>query len=153
MGKGAIQIAVEEPMGEEKRLLELDREWNEAYPRRDVAALGRVIADDWVCIDGAGRVIGKRQLLDRVESSASFLDPYRFDEIVLRMFDGAAIVTGRLSGEGPDDDGGFYLEQRYTRVYVKRGDCWQCVATQVTVVKQERLMKTATPDNSSDPTT
>jgi ketosteroid isomerase-like protein len=134
-------------MDEEKQLLKLDRKWNEAYPGRDIAALDQIIADDWICIDGAGTVIGKRQLLDRVESSANFLDPYKFDETTLRMFKDAAIVTGRLSGEGCDNDGRFYLEQRYTRVYVKRDECWQSVATQVTVVKQEWLSETATPDN------
>jgi ketosteroid isomerase-like protein len=124
-------------MNEENHLLTLDSEWNEAYPRRDVAALDHIIADDWVCIDGAGLVITKRQLLERVKSSVPFLDPYRFDEITLRVFMDAAIVTGRLSGTKRSDDGTFHLEQRYTRVYVKRNDRWQSVATQVTVVKEE----------------
>ena len=128
-------------MSEENHLLKLDNEWNEAYPRRDVSALDHIIADDWVCIDGAGLVISKRQLLDRVESSAAFLDPYKFDEITLRMFGDTAIVTGRLSGTRRDNDGTFYLEQRYTRVYVKRNDRWQSVATQVTVVKEERVSR------------
>ena len=127
-------------MSEENHLLKLDSEWNQAYPRRDVSALDHIIADDWVCIDGAGLVISKRQLLDRVESSAAFLDPYKFDEITLRMFGDTAIVTGRLSGTRRDNDGSFHLEQRYTRVYVKRNDRWQCVATQVTVIKQEQLI-------------
>ena len=135
-------------MDDEKQLLELDQKWNEAYPKRDIAALDRIIADDWICIDGDGRVIGKRQLLDRVESSASFLESHKFDEIALRVFKDAAIVTGRLSGEGRDKDGRFYLEKRYMRVYVKRDSCWQSVATQVTVIKQERLIETATPNNS-----
>ena len=126
-------------MSEENYLLKLDSEWNEAYPSRDVSAFVHIIADDWVCIDGTGLVISKRQLLDRVESSAAFLDPYKFDEITLRMFGDTAIVTGRLSGTRRDNDGTFYLEQRYTRVYVKRNDRWQCVATQVTVVKEERV--------------
>lgn len=38
-------------MSEEEQLLRLDREWNEAYPRLDVTALDRIIADDWVCIE------------------------------------------------------------------------------------------------------
>ncbi len=123
-------------MNEEERVLELDREWNEAYPQRDVAALDRVIADDWVCIDGAGLIINKGQLLDRVKQSAGFLNPYRFDEISLRMFGETAIVTGRLSGTGHDEGVEFHLEQRYTRVYLKRNERWQSVSTQVTVVKQ-----------------
>jgi ketosteroid isomerase-like protein len=130
-------------MREENHVLKLDNEWNEAYPRRDVSALDRIIADDWVCIDGAGLVISKRQLLDRVESSTAFLDPYKFDQITLRMFGDTAIVTGRLSGTRRDNDGTFYLEQRYTRVYVKRNDRWQSVATQVTVVKEERVSRNA----------
>ena len=126
-------------MSEENYLLKLDNEWNEAYPRRDVSALDNIIADDWVCIDGAGLVITKRELLSRIESSASFLDPYKFDEVALRMFGEMGIVTGRLSGTMRDRDDTFHIEQRYTRVYVKRNDRWQAVATQVTMVKEERV--------------
>ena len=126
-------------MNEENRLLKLDNEWNESYPTRDISALDRIIAEDWVCIDGAGLVITKRQLLERVQPSTAFFDPYKFDEIILRMFKDAGIVTGRLSGTKRGDDGTFYIEQRYTRVYVRRNDRWQAVATQVTVVKEERI--------------
>ena len=128
-------------MSEEEHVLKLDNEWNEAYPRRDVSALDHIIADDWVCIDGAGLVITKRQLLDRVESSTAFLDPHKFDEITLRMFGNTTIVTGRLSGTRQGNDGTFYLEQRYIRVYVKRNDRWQSVATHVTVVKEECISR------------
>lgn len=126
-------------MNEENEVLKLDNEWNEAYPRRDVSALDRIIADDWVCIDGSGLVITKRHLLERVKSSVAFYDPHKFDDITLRMFKDAAIVTGRLSGKKRGDDGTFYVEQRYTRVYIKRNDRWQSVATQVTVAKDERV--------------
>jgi len=122
-------------MSEEDQILSLDRQWNEAYPRLDSAALDGIIADDWVCIDGTGQVITKSELLRRVASSASFLDPYKFDEIVLHMFGEAAIVTGRLSGQMRDSDGIHDVNQRYMRVYVKRNERWQAVATQVTKIK------------------
>jgi ketosteroid isomerase-like protein len=122
-------------MSEEDQILNLDRQWNEAYPRLDSAALDRIIADDWVCIDGTGLVITKSELLRRVASSASFLDPYKFDEIALHMFGEAAIVTGRLSGQMRDSDGIQDVNQRYMRVYVKRNERWQAVATQVTKIK------------------
>jgi len=121
-------------MSEEDHILKLDREWNEAYPRLDGAALDRIIADDWVCIDGSGLVITKNELLRRVASSTSFLDPYKFDEIALHMFGEAAIVIGRLSGQMRDSDGVRDVNQRYMRVYVKRNERWQAVATQVTKI-------------------
>ena len=116
--------------------MDLDGEWNEAYSRLDGTALDRIIANDWVCIDGAGLVITKSELLTRVASSASFLDPYKFDEIALRVFGEAAIVTGRLSGQMRDSDGTHDVNQRYMRVYVKRNERWQAVATQVTKIKE-----------------
>jgi ketosteroid isomerase-like protein len=126
-------------MNEQDRILDLDREWNEAYPRLDCAALDRIIADDWVCIDGTGLMITKSELLTRVASSTSFLDPYKFDEITIRIFGEAAIVTGRLSGQMRDRDGTRDVNQRYMRVYVKRNEGWQAVATQVTKVKETVL--------------
>ena len=119
-------------MSDEDQILSLDREWNEAYSRLDGAALDCIIADDWVCIDGNGLVITKSELLRRVASSASFLDPYEFDEIALHMFEQAAIVTGGLSGQMRDSDGVHDVKQRYMRVYVRRDERWQAVATQVT---------------------
>jgi ketosteroid isomerase-like protein len=122
---------------DEQELRRLDREWNEAYPRRDVGTLERIIADDWACIDGAGRRIGKAQLLERVASNASRLESHEFDEIEFRFYGDAAISTGRLTGAGRDDDGPLSFSQRYTRVYVKRDGTWRAVATQVTVLPQE----------------
>jgi ketosteroid isomerase-like protein len=131
-------------MNEQDRILDLDREWNEAYPRLDCAALDRIVADDWVCIDGTGLMITKSELLTRVASSTSFLDAYKFDEITIRIFGEAAIVTGRLSGQMRDRDGARDVNQRYMRVYVKRNEGWQAVATQVTKVKETVLRLTDT---------
>jgi hypothetical protein len=84
-------------------------------------------------------VITKSELLTRVASSASFLDPYKFDEITLRIFGEVAILTGRLSGQMQESDGINDINQRYMRVYAKRNGRWQAVATQVTKVKETVL--------------
>ncbi|HEX8144547.1 MAG TPA: nuclear transport factor 2 family protein [Pyrinomonadaceae bacterium] len=114
---------------EEEQLRTIDREWNEAYPKCDTGALARIIADDWVCIDGAGLVIGKNQLLERVASGPFTFDSHEFDEMSLRVFGDEVVVTGRLRGSGRDQEGPFSLEQRYTRVFVRRNGSWQAIAT------------------------
>jgi ketosteroid isomerase-like protein len=121
---------------DEQRLRQLDREWNEAYPGRDIEALERILADDWTAIDGAGLLISKRQLLERAGSAPHPFDWHEFDEFRLRVFGDSAVVTGRLSAGGRGEGGDFSFRQRYTRVYVKREDVWQAVATQVTVVSE-----------------
>jgi ketosteroid isomerase-like protein len=135
-----LPLKADNPRADSKsRSKEIDAEWNEAYPRLDCAALDRIIADDWVCIDGTGLMITKSELLTRVASSVGFLDPYKCDEIALRTFGEAVIVTGRLSGQMRDSDGIHDVNQRYMRVYVKRNERWQAVATQVTKVKETVL--------------
>jgi len=119
---------------DEEKICLLDRAWNEAYHRRDVEALRRILAEDWTAIDGAGLIISKQQLLERVASSPEQFDRLEFDEFSLRLFHDAAIVTGRLTVKGRKEDGGVSLRQRFTRVYVKRDNVWWAVATQVTVM-------------------
>ena len=119
---------------DEQHLRQIDREWNEAYPNRDIETLNRIIADDWKCIDGNGRVVYKQQLLARISANPNPFASHEFDEFDLRIFGDAGIVTGRLTGKGRNDAGDFNVEQRYTRVYVRRVGVWKAVATQVTVV-------------------
>ena len=121
---------------EESELRRIDREWNEAYPRRDVEALGRILADDWTCVDGSGRLVSKAELIERVASNPNPFDSHEFDEFTLRVYGDAAVVTGRLTGRGREGGREFVLSQRYTRVYARRGGAWQAVATQVTVVSE-----------------
>ena len=117
----------------------LSNAWNNAYVERDIMALEKILADDWVCIDGSGDLIGKLDLLERVRLSPGFLKDALFDEISVKMLDGAAVVSGTLSGILNDEDGSFELVQRFMRIFAKRGGAWQAVATQVTVVKQEKI--------------
>jgi ketosteroid isomerase-like protein len=121
---------------DEEKIGLLDREWNEAYQHRDVEALRRILADDWTAIDGAGLIVSKRQLLERVSSNPDAFARLEFDEFSLRLFRDTAIVTGRLSIRASDDDAAadFSLRQRFTRVYVRRDSSWQAVAAHVTVI-------------------
>lgn len=123
------------PIDDEQILRELDRAWNEAYPRGDAATIDGILADEWVGIVRAGEVITKAQLLAAVGQGNPF-DSNVFDEITYRIYGEAAVVTGRLTLEGRNADGPFRLQQRYMRVYVKQRGRWQAVATQVTPVAE-----------------
>jgi len=106
---------------DEEQLRRLDREWNEAYPRRDVEALGRILADDWTAIDWAGLIVSRRQLLERVASHPAQFNRHEFDEFTLRVFSDAALVTGRLSGSGRDEEGGGSACGSVSRASTRRG--------------------------------
>jgi ketosteroid isomerase-like protein len=126
-------------MTDEETVLGLNTQWSEAYPARDIMTLEKILADDWMCIDGSGEVIGKNDLLERVRLSPGFLEDHSFDETKLKMLDSAAVITGRLSGVMSDEDGRRNLVQRFTRVFAKRDGEWHAVAAQVTIVEQTKV--------------
>ena len=126
-------------MNDEELVLALNEQWNTAYPARDIMALEKILAEDWTCIDGSGEMISKIDLLERVRLSPEFLHHHKFDETQLKMFDEAAIITGRLSGIMNDEDGSFDLTQRFMRVFAKRNEEWQAVAAQVTVIDKTKI--------------
>jgi len=47
----------------EQELIKLENDWNDAMVKRDLAALSRILADDWTFIDDEGTVVTKAQSL------------------------------------------------------------------------------------------
>ena len=121
-------------MDDEQVVRELDQAWNEAYPRCDAGALEQILAEEWTAIDGQGRIIDRQQLLEALVSAPNPFEQHRFWEIRVRLYGDCAIVTGRLSGHGTREGQRFVVDQRYTRVYIRRAECWRALATQVTPV-------------------
>jgi len=57
-------------------------------------------------------------------------------DYVTRVYENAAVVTGRATSKGTDHGHEFVLHIRFTRVYVKRLGRWQMVALQATRIAQ-----------------
>ena len=118
--------------GDEQAIRQLDQQWVDAYLRRDAAALGRILADDWVQTNPDGSVGDKAQELADLGSGAIAFEAFETEDVRVRFFgevalaDGRAVVKGIFKGQ---DASGRY---RFLDVYVKRGDQWQAVATMVT---------------------
>ena len=94
----------------------------------------RWTADDFV-ITGADGVLlshAKPQILENIRSGAWKVETVSVDNIDVRVFDDAAVVTAtqteRSQFRGADSGGRF----QYTHLWVKRGGKWQVVAAHVT---------------------
>jgi ketosteroid isomerase-like protein len=112
----------------------VDQAWNDAYAQGDVAALDRVLADEWTAIAGNADIVTKAQILAMVATTPWPFTTYTFGEVVYRMYGETAVVTGRLTGSGPMGEQPVQIDQRYLRVYIHRSGRWQAVAAQVTPV-------------------
>ncbi len=122
------------PSGTEEELRKIEAEARAASLAGDAAIFERVATEDFLSIDPRGAVRNKAEALEHRRSGQMKFHSIEASEERVRIYEGAAVVTGtaRVRGEsGGSRTGGTY---RYTRVYVKRNGMWRIVSSQSTAV-------------------
>ena len=115
----------------EQQLIDIEKKWNEAYRRKDVAVLNRILADDIVIIYGDGTRATKSEDIasigvdEQVESSTLV-------DFQVKLYGDTAVVMSRLTASGQRQGKHFNAQFRYLNIYRKREGRWQCVITQNT---------------------
>ena len=124
------------PGKDERSIRDLEQTYRNAVVRQDVAALDRILADDFVATSSRGEVRSKAQEIADIkpaEHSDDFVtEGFELDDIKVRIFGNTAIVTGRSTLKVKYKGRSNTTLFRYTRVYVKRKGNWQAVAQQLT---------------------
>jgi hypothetical protein len=122
---------VEPRSGTEAELLELAEELRKAELHGDVAFLGRILTADFLGIGPRGFVLNKEAWLGRHRSGDLKHESLERDEVALRTYTDAAILTTREIGktlykgqEVPVD------ALRATYTFVRRGGGWRLAGVQ-----------------------
>ena len=106
-----------------------ERAWSEAFLRHDLEAISRLLADDFVGIDGRGVVSDKAAELEEARSPASgstapVLVGEQLSDTRVRVYGDTAILTAVNTARFSDST----IRYRRTTVWVRRGNRWQCVS-------------------------
>ncbi len=115
-------------------LIKLERSWNEAVYRKDVALIESILADEFMATydDGSRGDKAKESALvaefnQQVESAVQ-------DEFTVRVYNDTAVVWFTLHLVGTKQGQRSNLTLRYTDVWVMRDGRWLCVSSQSTRV-------------------
>jgi ketosteroid isomerase-like protein len=111
---------------------ELEQKWVDAYVNREAACLERFLANDYTGAYPDGSVLDKKREIEDVKSGAVAPTEIMLDEVKVRRYGDAAVITGKSITKGKMKDQDVSGEYRFTDVLVKQGDRWQAVAGQVT---------------------
>lgn len=117
----------------EREIRALNREWAAAMVRGDREALELIFSDDLIVTSGDGTLRDKK---GEMGDGGSGIKTYFFstEDLRVRVYAGAAVVTGhakwRINYNGRDIDN----ERRFTCVYAKERGRWRMVAMQLTRV-------------------
>ena len=131
-------VAQTKPQGNgriEQALMQLEHDWSAAYLKHDVATVDRLLAEEYVGIDGRGIITNKAQEIEEAKPPRPETPKPAFtvlDETVtemkIRLYGKVAVVTGRtterIEFKGKESN----IQYRRTTVWVKREGRWQCVS-------------------------
>jgi ketosteroid isomerase-like protein len=120
----------------EMQLNQLEQSLVRAWIEHDWETIDELLDDDWSVIDPGGRLLTKEQVIREAKAGERKIDSGAIDEVKVKEFGDVAVVTGRTTAVGNYQGNSFSVRLRFTDVCVRRGDDWQVVASQGTLIPQ-----------------
>lgn len=120
-----------------RELERLETVWNQAHERGDGESLEALWADDLEVAVPRMPVLTKADALKFARSGRMKFLSYRTSDIRVRIYENAAVVTGRLqrtrsvNGQEISDD------WRFTKIYVREAQRWRVVAFHASEAAQQ----------------
>jgi ketosteroid isomerase-like protein len=110
---------------DEKQVMQLEQNLVAAFRHNDVAALGHIMADDFVFTDPRGASITKERWLEELASGALAFEFVEIEGMRVRLAGEAALVTGLITLKARSQAGGYNGQFSVVDVYMKRDGRWQ----------------------------
>ena len=118
--------------GDRETLIQLERDWDEAFRNRDVAFFENVLAEEFMATYGDGTRVNRAQELEMIANFNLRIDSSSVDDFTVNLYDDTAVVWFTQHLSGPSQGRTLELTYRYMDVFVFRDGRWQCVASQST---------------------
>lgn len=127
-----------------KQVEALEEQWRTARLTGDVAAMERLLSDDYIGISMTGQVSTKAQQLERVRDRRTVLTELDLVDMHVKLIGAIAIVTSRAEVQGTNDGRVVTGTYRYTRVYqrVSNGS-WKITSFEATRIPKSRESRDA----------
>ncbi len=115
----------------ESQLKDLSREWMKAEVSGDVAYIEHTLADDFLAIGPRGYMLNKEDWLARYRSGDLKNDSLSLDDVRVRVYGDAAVVTGIELQKGTYKNQPIPAQLRTSLVWVRQGEVWRLAGAQM----------------------
>jgi len=127
---------VESPlMDPEQSLRAANEAYNQAIIRGDVVALEKIFAADFVYTTTSGQVMQRAAQLEQFRSKRLVIESGNGSEERVQVHGRIGIVTGQFDATGTYEGKPFDARERYTSVWQVRGDRWELLSEQGTLIR------------------
>lgn len=110
---------------DEKALAELDATYQKAVEDNDAATMDRILADDFILVEGDGKRTTKAELLRSARDGKTHYRIQRDTERTLRVSGDTAVVTAKLWAQGLEDGAQVDYKLWFSDVYVRTPRGWR----------------------------
>ena len=121
-------------LSDQQILIKLERDWDAAFHRKDVAFIDSVLAQEFVSTYGDGTRGDRAKELKQAAEFNQQVDSSTLDEFIVKVYGDTAVVWFTQHMVGPSKGQRLEVTYRYIDVFVLRDGRWQCVASQSTKV-------------------
>ncbi len=124
----------------EQEVRKLEREWLDAYEKRDAEAMNRIVADDFKLAFSDGTVRTKADILAQLKSARDSGQPsskLSTEDTQSRIEGDTVILTGRYIQRMERGGETRTMQMRYTDTYAKRQGRWQVIASQLSRIQPQ----------------
>jgi ketosteroid isomerase-like protein len=119
----------------EQEVRQMIEKYRTALLQRDMPALEKIWADDYVFVNATGDVLTKAQRLENIKSGATALESIKEEgDVAVRVYENSAVVTSRVTIKGQYSGQAVSGQYRSTVVCVKGSAGWQVVSNQLTAL-------------------
>ena len=115
-------------------LMQLERDWDAAFHRKDVAFIDNVLAKEFIATYAEGQRADRDKELQNAREFNQQIDSSTLDDFTIRIYGDTAVVLFTQTMTGPSKGKTLTLTFRYMDVFVLRDARWQCVSSQSTKV-------------------
>src|SRR5437868_4026054 len=120
----------------EQEVVRLADAWATAELHGDTAFLERTLTDDFIGIGPLGFMLTKQEWLARHQSGDLKYEAFNMDEIKVRVYNDAAVLTGRQVQKGAYRGNSIQAQFRTKLVFVQQQGQWKLASLHLSTIGQ-----------------
>ncbi len=110
---------------DEKAVAALDKQYQAAVEKNDVAGMDRILKDDFILVTGRGKAFTKTDLLNQARDKSAIYEHQEDTDQKVRVWGDTAVVTALLWAKGTRDGKPFEARLWFSDTYVRTSSGWR----------------------------
>jgi ketosteroid isomerase-like protein len=130
----ALALAQSSSKDDAGGIIALEHGWNRAIEAKDSKALDQLLAPTFVAVDIDGSLTRKGEFLASIKDPSYQPAEACYEDIRAEVYGDTAVTVGIFRVKETQNGKRITQRQRFADTWIRNGQAWQCVASQVALI-------------------